>query len=162
MNCLPSGWVGKKEQRWSQFLKQKVLYFCFLITVAPFIPAVIIIMLLLLLTHSSLTVAVLRKQPVLSAHLAEWSNLMPSSALTTHWSQYFKFYVGSSWVGGWVGGCVLRGVNIHQEATYVCTGDHQLWNNSVLPRVQPGSPATRLEWKCAAGQSGAVIISSLH
>lgn len=103
--------------------------------------------------HYYLTVSVLFKQPVLSPQLAEWSNLMPSSTLTTYWSQYFKFYVGRSWVGG----CVLRGVNIHQEATYVCIGDHQLWNNSVLPSLSPArlpcdkaemEVCCRSEWGC--------------
>lgn len=65
--------------------------------------------------------------------LAERPDLMPTSALTTYQSQYFKFYVGRSWVGG----CVLHEVNIHQEATYVCIGDHQLRNNSVLPSLSP-------------------------
>lgn len=31
-----------------------------------------------------------------------------------------------------------------------------------LPESGPGSPVTGLKWKCAAGQSGVVIISSLH
>lgn len=87
------------------------------------------IMLLLLPTSSDR----LFKQPVLSLHLAGRSDLMPSSALTTYQSQCVKFYVGRSWVGG----CVLHEVNIHQEATYVCIGDHQLWNNSVLPSLSP-------------------------
>lgn len=78
---------------------------------------------------------------------------MPSSTLTTYRSQYFKFYVGRSWVVG----CVLPGVNIHQEATYVCIGDHQLWNNSVLPSLSPArlpcdkaemEVCCRSEWGC--------------
>ena len=113
-----------------------------------FAPAVIIIMLPLLLNGQCAF-----KQPVLSPQLAEWSNLMPSSTLTTYRSQYFKFYVGRSWVGG----CVLHGVNIHQEATYVCIGDHQLWNNSVLPSLSPArlpcdkaemEVCCRSEWGC--------------
>lgn len=78
----------------------------------------------------------------LSLQLAEWWSLMPSSALTIYWSQYFKFYVGRSWVAG----CVLHGVNLHQEATYVCIGDHQLWNNSVLPSLSlAGFPCDKAE-----------------
>lgn len=34
--------------------------------------------------------------------------------------------------------CVTQ-VNIHQEATYVCVGDHQPWNNS--PALPESSPA---------------------
>lgn len=78
---------------------------------------------------------------------------MPSSALTTYRSHYFKFYVGRSWVGGYA----LHRVNIHQEATYVCIGGYQLWNNSVLPSPSPeGLPCDkaemevgcRSEWGC--------------
>lgn len=105
-----------------------------------------------LLLLSSLLVSVLFKQPALSPQLAEWSNLMPSSALTTYRSQYFKFYVGRSRVGG----CVLHRVNIHQEATYVCIGDHQLWNNSVLPSLSPaGLPCDKAEMEvCCRSEWG--------
>lgn len=77
--------------------------------------------------------SVLFKKRVLSLQLAESSNLMPTSAMATRWSQCFTFYVGRSFTGG----CMLRRVNIHQGATYVCVGDHQLWNNIFLPSIGP-------------------------
>lgn len=104
---------------------------------------------LLLLTYSSLTVSVLFKHSDCTCH-AECS--CPQSALTTYQSHYFKFYVGCSWVEV----CVLNGVNIHQEATYVCTGDHQLWNNSVLPSPSPaGFPCDKAEMEvCCRSEWG--------
>lgn len=94
---------------------------------------VFLLLLLLLLTYPFQMVSALFRLPVSSLQLAVWSNLMPTSALTTYCSQYFKFYVGRSWVGAYM----LHGVNIHQEAAYMCIGDHQLWNNSVLPSLSP-------------------------
>lgn len=111
-------------------------------------PAVIVIILALLNTYSVL----LSARPALSLQLAERLDLMPSSALTTYQSQCFKFYVGRSWVGG----CVLHGVNIHQEAMYVCVGDHQLRNNSVLPSLSPvGFPCDKAEMEvCCRSEWG--------
>lgn len=105
---------------------------------------------LLLPTYSSSTASVLFKQPVILVQSAKWSYLIPSSTLTPFQCQYFRFYVGRSWVGG----CVLHEVNIHQVATHVCIGDHQLWNNSVLPSLSPAQlPCDKAEMEvcCRSG-----------
>lgn len=60
------------------------------------------------------------------------------------------------WRRSSVGGC-YTGVNVHQEATYVCIGDHHLWNNCVWPSLSPArlpcdkaemEVCCRSEWGC--------------